>query len=100
MEFFPDNPSAPGPTCFNWTTSSLNAFGWVGHADWDPSDSWNSSHATQCDEAGLNSVAGAARLYCFSPLPEPGAASLSLVALGSLCLLRRVTRPSARSASR
>ena len=71
---FPGNPAAPGPTCFNWTTSDSNAFAWVGHSDWDPGDSWNSSHGTQCDPAGLAATAGSGRIYCFAPdapIPPP-----------------------------
>lgn len=73
---FPGNPAAPPPTCFNWTTNDSNTFTWVGHADWDPGDSWNDSHGTQCDEAGLNATAGSGRIYCFatdgSPPPLAG----------------------------
>lgn len=60
LETFPDNPSVPGPTCFNWTSSDPNVYGWVGHADWFPGQSWNSQHAVQCDAAGLASTAAAA----------------------------------------
>ena len=63
---FPDNPSAPPPTCFNWTAGDANAWVWVGHVDADPGDSWNSVHATSCDPAGLASTAGSGRIYCFA----------------------------------
>lgn len=63
---FPGNPSAPPPTCFNWTDGTANAWTWVGHADAQGPDAWNDAHATSCDEAGLQSTAGSGRLYCFA----------------------------------
>jgi hypothetical protein len=71
METFPDNPTVPGPTCFNWTSSDPNVYGWVGHADWFPGQSWNSQHAVQCDAAGLASTAGSGRIYCFATAESP-----------------------------
>jgi hypothetical protein len=72
IETFPGNPDAPGPTCFNWTSNAADVYGWVGHADWFPGQSWNSQHEVLCDEAGLNATAGTGRLYCFAPGPPAG----------------------------
>jgi hypothetical protein len=69
MTEFPDNPTAPAPNCLNWTSSAPSAYGYVGHVDWDNGvtiPSWISAHETECDEAGLASHSGAARLYCFA----------------------------------
>ncbi len=70
LESFPGNPSAPAPTCFNWTSSSAGDYAYVGHADWAPGQSWNSAHESECHEAGLAATAGSGRLYCFA-LAEP-----------------------------
>lgn len=62
----PDNPDAPGPTCWNWTASDPDSYVIVGHSDWEAgSGTWNSSHDTTCNQAGLNSTLGTARMYCF-----------------------------------
>jgi hypothetical protein len=69
MDAFPENPSAPAPTCLNATSNDSGAYGWVGHVDWDngaTAPSWNSAHETECDQVGLANHAGAARLYCFA----------------------------------
>ncbi|MEM6992256.1 MAG: hypothetical protein AAF721_17225 [Myxococcota bacterium] len=66
LPFFPDNPDAPAPTCFNWTVGDVNGWVWVGHVDAGEGDSWNSSHGTSCDRSGLASTAGSARVYCFA----------------------------------
>jgi hypothetical protein len=61
----------PVATCADWTANDSNTFGQVGHVDWNsPSTvgnpSWNSSHSTSCDQAGLASTAGSGRTYCFA----------------------------------
>ena len=71
FESFPFNPSAPGPTCLNWTSSGAGDYAYVGHHNWnDPTTttnpSWNAAHDTTCSEAGLRATAGAGRLYCFA----------------------------------
>lgn len=66
LDAFPGNPSAPGPTCLNWTSRSGDAYTMVGHSDWSPADSWSASHTTTCSAAGLASTAGSGRLYCFA----------------------------------
>lgn len=65
---FPGNPAAPAPTCLNWTSDRSDSYAWVGHSDADVAagDVFGSSHETLCDEAGLASTAGTARLYCFA----------------------------------
>lgn len=63
---FPDNPTAPPPNCRNWTTSSSDAYGWVGHEDQIAEQSWSSVHPSPCDQTGLNSNGGNGRLYCFA----------------------------------
>lgn len=59
-----------GKTCSNWTDSTDNSGGQVGHADIAAEDlgdeSWNSQHDPQCSEASLNSTAGTGRFYCFA----------------------------------
>src|SRR5688572_30098287 len=50
---FPDNPSAPPPTCANWTSLAGDAYTWVGHSDPTREQSWNSQHPTTCSPRGL-----------------------------------------------
>jgi flagellar hook capping protein FlgD len=59
-------------TCFNWTSSADDVYGFVGHADGngvgqEVPASWNAAHLTSCDQAGMAAVLGQGRLYCFSP---------------------------------
>jgi hypothetical protein len=71
FDSFPGNPSAPTPTCLNWTSNAPDSYTYVGHFDWSMgSGTWNSAHETTCDPAGLASTLGSGRLYCFG-LPEP-----------------------------
>lgn len=84
---FPDNPAAPPPNCFNWTSNSADAYTWVGHSD--ARFAWSSSHETTCDAAGLASTAGSGRLYCFrADAPEPGASAAGTAAMLGLALAR------------
>ncbi len=55
-------------TCDNWTNSTVNSQGQVGHIDTETGDgeSWNSQHSGSCDEESLNGNAGTGRLYCFA----------------------------------
>lgn len=55
-------------TCDNWTNSTENSQGQVGHTDTEVGDgeSWNSQHSGSCDEASLNGNAGTGRIYCFA----------------------------------
>jgi len=72
FDTFPGNPSAPTPTCLNWTSNSSDAYVWVGHSDWSTgSGSWNDAHETTCDQAGLASTAGSGRIYCFGLVEPP-----------------------------
>ncbi len=72
---FPNNPSAPKPTCNDWTSSigdwTNGPYAFVGHADWSSQDtegqkSWNSAHEVACSQEGLKSTAGSGKLYCFA----------------------------------
>ncbi|MBI3073806.1 MAG: hypothetical protein HYY84_16985 [Deltaproteobacteria bacterium] len=63
--------SDPVATCGDWTTNDISWYTQVGHSDWNsPSTagnpSWNASHLTTCDQAGLQSTAGSGRTYCFA----------------------------------
>ncbi|MBL4634920.1 MAG: hypothetical protein JKY56_13695 [Kofleriaceae bacterium] len=59
-----------GKTCADWTDSTDNSGGQVGHADIAMEDlggeSWNSQHDPQCSETALKSTAGTGRTYCFA----------------------------------
>ncbi len=55
-----------GATCQEWTSNDENDWAAVGHVDWDPGDSWNAAHLSQCHQAGLQATAGAGRIYCFA----------------------------------
>lgn len=54
-----------GKTCEDWTSSSNNFDGWVGHVDGQPLE-WSNVHASRCDPDGITANAGAGRLYCFA----------------------------------
>jgi hypothetical protein len=71
-EDFPGNPGSPPPNCFNWTSNSDSAYGYVGHTNWvQGQDNWNSRHDTLCHQGGLNSNGGSGRLYCFAVGSDP-----------------------------
>ncbi len=58
-------------TCLDWTGSSVDDYGQVGHANWSSpgtigNPSWNASHEARCDQAGLLMTAGTGRTYCFA----------------------------------
>lgn len=62
---------AMGETCADWTSSESSDQAYVGHSDKPPPPfddliSWNSAHASSCDEAGLIATRGSGRLYCFA----------------------------------
>jgi hypothetical protein len=61
----------PPYACADWTTSAPDFYAWVGHSDWstdmeEDSDTWNSTHETPCDQAGMMGTASAGRIYCFA----------------------------------
>jgi hypothetical protein len=70
--------TSSGLDCAGYTSSSRGDQATVGHCDAsftegggsspvEPSDNWNSSHASQgCDQASLNDTGSTARLYCFA----------------------------------
>jgi hypothetical protein len=59
---------ATATTCSDWTSSSDDVQGRVGHADWSEyaSGGWNSVHTSPCSASGLASNNGAGRTYCFA----------------------------------
>ncbi len=60
----------PGYNCADWTSSATDNYAWVGHSDWslpqNPSDNWNATHETPCDQAGMANTLSTGRIYCFA----------------------------------
>jgi len=58
-------------TCADWTSADSADKAYVGHSE-KPAPpnqdftSWNSQHASACDEQGLIATKGSGRLYCFA----------------------------------
>ncbi len=61
-----------GDDCLGWTSSVIDTFGTVGHADGqqgrpdNEDSSWNSAHPAGCDFFTLVCTLGRGHIYCFA----------------------------------